>query len=207
MINEWRNQLHSGNFDDIAPHLPQGAFSLIITDPPYSKEIAPYCFDLLAKHAPRLLCDGGSLVVIAPHYLLPLATHILGHTLKYRWIYCMDQENGPHPRMAMGIEVCWKPLLHYVKRAYPQGRGFIRDKFIVPEPQKDLHTWQQAEAMSDYFIEKLSDPGSVILDPFVGTGTTIISALKQNRKYVGVDIDPEMINKARKRIDEYANVQ
>jgi len=45
--------------------------------------------------------------------------------------------------------------------------------------------------------------GDIILDPFMGSGSTAIAALKSDRKYVGYDIDPEYIKLAEERIAPY----
>lgn len=191
-----------GDFAMVAQELAPGSIDLIYTDPPYPRKLAVPCFELLAEHAPRLLRDGGSLVVITPHYLLEEAMAIMRGALKYRWIYDMDQEDGPHPRMAMGVEVCWKPMLHYVKRAFPQGRGFLHDKVKIPGPEKGLHEWQQAEAWGDYYIPKLTDPGDVVLDPFCGPGTVPVLCQRTGRKFIGVEMDPEIYQHAMERINQ-----
>ena len=49
-------------------------------------------------------------------------------------------------------------------------------------------------------IKLYSFVGDVVLDPFVGSGTTLIAAHKLNRKSVGYDVNPEYINLANKRI-------
>ncbi|MFH1613037.1 MAG: DNA methyltransferase, partial [bacterium] len=43
----------------------------------------------------------------------------------------------------------------------------------------------------------------IILDPFMGSGTTAIAALKSDRKYVGYDISQEYIDLAEKRIKPF----
>jgi len=43
-------------------------------------------------------------------------------------------------------------------------------------------------------------PNGVILDPFVGSGTTAVAALTNNRNYIGIDLNPEYCELARKRI-------
>lgn len=43
----------------------------------------------------------------------------------------------------------------------------------------------------------------IILDPFIGSGSTAIAALKSNRKYIGYDVDPEYIKIAKKRIEPF----
>lgn len=45
--------------------------------------------------------------------------------------------------------------------------------------------------------------GDIVLDPFMGSGSTAIAALKSDRKYVGYDIDPEYIKIAEERIEPY----
>jgi len=42
--------------------------------------------------------------------------------------------------------------------------------------------------MLDRILEMSSEEGDIILDPFCGCGTTIASAKKLNRKFIGVDI-------------------
>ncbi len=41
-----------------------------------------------------------------------------------------------------------------------------------------------------WFIEGLTEPGDVVLDPFLGSGTTIVEAMRLNRQAMGIDIDP-----------------
>lgn len=43
--------------------------------------------------------------------------------------------------------------------------------------------------------------GGIVLDPFVGSGTTCIVALKQNKRFIGIDINEKYIDIAKKRID------
>ena len=47
-----------------------------------------------------------------------------------------------------------------------------------------------------------SNLGDIVLDPFVGSGTTAIEAMKEKRHYIGFDISEEYCQMARKRIEE-----
>jgi len=179
-----------GDARDVMAALGPGSIDLIYTDPPYPRADAVPCFEILAELSKTVLVDGGSLVTIAPHYLLEWVVLTMGRSgLKYRWMYVMNQTAGPHPRMAMGIEVLYKPMLHYVKRAYPSGRGFLRDMVDIPAKEKGLHKWQQPEAWAEYYIEKLCPPGGTVLDPFAGVGTAGVVAKKLGRKSIMIDSD------------------
>lgn len=49
-------------------------------------------------------------------------------------------------------------------------------------------------------IKLLSGPNDIILDPFVGSGTTAVAAKELNRRYIGIDINEEYCNYARERL-------
>lgn len=54
-------------------------------------------------------------------------------------------------------------------------------------------------------IQLYSFKGDIILDPFMGSGTTAVSALKSDRKYIGYDVSQEYIELAERRINQYKN--
>jgi site-specific DNA-methyltransferase (adenine-specific) len=46
-----------------------------------------------------------------------------------------------------------------------------------------------------------SRPGDIVLDPFMGTGTSALAAKINGRKYIGYDIDPKYVELANKRVN------
>jgi DNA modification methylase len=46
-------------------------------------------------------------------------------------------------------------------------------------------------------------PNGIVLDPFIGSGTTGIAALMNGRNYIGIDLNPEYCRLARERIDKF----
>jgi len=52
-------------------------------------------------------------------------------------------------------------------------------------------------------IQLYTFTGDVILDPFMGSGSTAIAALKSDRKFIGYDIDPDYVKLAEERIAAY----
>jgi site-specific DNA-methyltransferase (adenine-specific) len=54
-------------------------------------------------------------------------------------------------------------------------------------------------------VERFTDRGSVVLDPFLGGGTTGVVCVAKQRTFVGIEIDKEVAEKASKRISEVAN--
>ncbi len=64
-----------------------------------------------------------------------------------------------------------------------------------------LHPTQKPEALLWRILTATSKPGDVVLDPFLGTGTTAAVAKRLGRHFVGVERDRDYAAHARKRID------
>ena len=63
-----------------------------------------------------------------------------------------------------------------------------------------FHGCQMPEALLMRIVMASSNPGEIVLDPFVGSGTTAVAAAKLGRKYVGIDISKDYAQHTRKRL-------
>tara|TARA_R110002020_G_scaffold214949_3_gene422113 strand:- start:1193 stop:1855 length:663 start_codon:yes stop_codon:yes gene_type:complete len=54
--------------------------------------------------------------------------------------------------------------------------------------------------ISDYFIENFTKENEIVLDPFMGSGTTGLSCVKYNRQFIGIELVPEYYEGAKERI-------
>lgn len=66
--------------------------------------------------------------------------------------------------------------------------------------RRDLHPCQLPPHLLERLILMSTDPGDIVLDPFLGTGTTAIAAKTLGRRYIGIEIDPEYRKIARDKI-------
>lgn len=53
-------------------------------------------------------------------------------------------------------------------------------------------------------IQSWTNPGDIVLDPFMGSGTTGIAALWEGRKFIGIELDPEYFKLSRERVESAA---
>jgi site-specific DNA-methyltransferase (adenine-specific) len=80
------------------------------------------------------------------------------------------------------------------KRAQSKGRipgdvwDFPRVCGTFKERNKAKHPCQMPEAILDRIVKVASDPGDVVLDPFAGSGTTLVVAKKLGRRFIGMEI-------------------
>jgi site-specific DNA-methyltransferase (adenine-specific) len=52
-----------------------------------------------------------------------------------------------------------------------------------------------------YFVRLITPPNGVVLDPFLGSGTTGVAAMLEGFRFVGVDMEKEYVDIAQKRIE------
>jgi len=63
--------------------------------------------------------------------------------------------------------------------------------FRIPNPKNKQHPTQKPIELFDIFIRNSSNEGDIVLDPFMGVGTTAMSCVRNNRKYIGCEIDED----------------
>lgn len=82
---------------------------------------------------------------------------------------------------------------------------YINNGYGFSTPDKEAHDHPAIfpESLAEDHILSWSNEGDIVLDPFSGSGTTCKMAYINNRKYLGIDINEEYNEIARKRIDKY----
>lgn len=61
----------------------------------------------------------------------------------------------------------------------------------VCEKRHGKHPTQKPLALMRHFIETLTHPGQTVLDPFAGSGSTLVAAMELGRESVGIELDPQ----------------
>ena len=71
---------------------------------------------------------------------------------------------------------------------------------------RGLHPTQKPVSLCEYFIKTYSNKGDIILDPFIGSGTTAVAAINTERKYIGFEKDDKYFEVAKNRLDKLTNI-
>lgn len=98
---------------------------------------------------------------------------------------------------------------NYDKDGNVIGNGFANKKSVWTVPTKPYKEAHFATFPQDLIIDciKAGCPvGGIVLDPFMGAGTTAIVAKKLNRNYIGIELNPKYISIAEKRIEKELGV-
>lgn len=179
--------------------LPEQSIDLVLTDPPYTNEALPLFSDLGAFCA-RVLRPGRLLVCYAGKLALPEEIERLSEHLRYLWSGAVFQPGRHTAIRAHRIRAAYRQVLFFSAGPY-EPRGWLQDTVLsTTVPSKDLHPWQQALEPFSKLVETCSSRGEVVCDPFLGSGTTGIAAVRAGRQFIGCDIDPRAVATAIKRL-------
>jgi site-specific DNA-methyltransferase (adenine-specific) len=70
---------------------------------------------------------------------------------------------------------------------------------VAAEKEFGAHPTQKPLALLERIIQAASDPGDLVVDPFVGSGTTAVAATKHGRRFIGIDTEEKFLDLAKKR--------
>jgi hypothetical protein len=167
----------------------------IITDPPYPREFLDL-YSELARLAKGCLAPTGILAVMCGQSYLPEVFDRMCEHLPYRWTMSYYTPGPFFPQWQRNILITWKPVLLF---GSCEGRRFL-DSIRSDTSDKRFHEWGQSESGMLDLVEKITQPGQLVCDPFLGGGTTGVACLALGRRFVGCDSDPQCVEKARQRL-------
>jgi len=73
---------------------------------------------------------------------------------------------------------------------------------IRHKTRRDEHPCQLPVHLLERLLLMSTDNGDIVLDPFIGTGTTAIAAKKLGRRFIGIDIDPRYVEITNKKLKQ-----
>ncbi len=176
------------------------SIDLIFTDPPYhDKHLEKYGW--LAAEAARVLKPGGFCLAMAGGTRLNQNMRLMEEHLTWFWnyeVFMQEVSTVIWPKRTIARN---KPII-----ALSKGPGMPRCNVLSGLAgggnDKRFHRWGQDVESARYFIDCFSKPGDIVLDPFVGGGTTLIAAELIGRKAVGFDVDWQAIQASKRRLEE-----
>ena len=105
-----------------------------------------------------------------------------------------------------------RQLKYNDKRANPKGKvpDDVWDFSRVCGTFKERVGWhpcQMPEALLDRIVRAASNPGDLVLDPFLGSGTTAVAAARLDRRFIGIDISETYVEGAVERLAQQQELE
>ena len=225
-------KLINGNCLDTLKNIPNESIDLIVTDPPYpttSRGNAGNSGGMLQKdinkkgrvfthnninckeYAPefyRLLKDGSHCYVMTNHInlidMLNTFTDVGFHFIKSLiW-------NKGNKIMGQYYMSQYEYILFFRK-----GKGkkinncgtsdilSISNKKTKDKDGKNIHDTEKPIELMEVLVNNSSQENELIIDPFMGVGSTGVACIKNNRNFIGIEIDENYFNIAKSRLEEF----
>lgn len=187
--------LYLGDCREIVPTL--GKVDAVVTDPPYgigfaaqptkwqrrAGRTAEKWDDNVVADLPAILAAGSSQIVWGGNYY--------GLPPSRGWL-CWHKPDAP-PSMA-SLELAWMNI--------DRNARHISVSIGATNAERVGHPTQKPIAVMVWSIQQLPPPSALILDPFMGSGTTGVAAVRLGRKFIGIEIEPKYFDIACRRISE-----
>ena len=183
--------LYNADCLDVLPTLEAGSIDAVITDPPYEVDYADW--DVFNGQWLEAARQAAKVVAFTPGIV---------NVCRYpppTWILCWAKPGSTRRNITGGFNH-WEPVLMYGKR-----RVWVDYKNlpVISNIHKGKidHPCPKPVKLAEWLVEILSDPGDVILDPFMGSGTTGVACLNTGRRFIGIELDPGYFDIARQRLE------
>ena len=179
-----------GDCLDIMPDLD--AVDCVVTDPPYGLNFQSAHWD---ARIPDWLDEA---MRVAPIIAFPTEVMSLWRYPEPDWVCCWYREaSNSHSRL--GGFCHWSPVLiygeprfpvdsiklHAIQHAYPKGFG---------------HPCPKPVALMEWLLRNCCPPGGTVLDPFLGSGTTLVAAKKLGMNGIGIEREEAYCRMAEERL-------
>ena len=194
--------LYCGDCIDVMKQFDDKSFDLCLTDPPYgigydyesyndSRENTVMLIEQMIMQAKRIAERTAMFIDAGSMFDMP----------RPDWTLCWFSPSRPN-RSPFGFST-WTPILFYGKDKRFNG-GQKPDGFMttsLTNAPKSIHTCPKPLEPVNWLLHRYTDENQLVVDPFGGTGTTAISCIKYNRKYVIIEKEEKYCEIAAKRID------
>lgn len=221
-------QLYLGNAIDLFQQIKDNSIDCIITDPPYEtisggaqeNEYVNRPTGILAKNDGKIFAHNDISIsrwITECYRVLKDSTHI------YIMTNLLNLEEYMLEIRKAGFEI--HNLLIWEKNNATPNRWYMKNcEYIIfarkgaAKPINDcgtktvlqvknvkdrLHPTEKPLELLEIFIKNSSNPGDIILDPFGGSMSTALAAIKTGRKAISFEIDEEYYNLGKERLDNF----
>lgn len=196
------NKIYCGDCLDLMREMPDKSVDLVLTDPPYGiGEDGGHCRTRGSDHmnGPKMGWDDAPPIKEYFDEILRVSQNqiIFGGNyftdklpVSRGWIYWQKDMGGD---FADG-ELAWTSFDRVLKQFKKRSETFNR-----------VHPTQKPLKLMEWCLQRYSEPGMSVLDPFLGSGTTAVACKKLGRNYIGIEKEPAYIEIALKRLEKVNN--
>jgi len=209
--------IYCGDCLEILPLLPENSVDLVVTDPPYSfpiNQFRPkarinqrgfgdfssyqYFFGGFIDNINRIIKPDGDIVIFCDETFYAVLFPILYSNFYANKLVIWDKQK-------IGMGGIWRRSFELFIHSYllPKAEKSGDPDIIKCSPvnSKDKkHNSQKPVDLITRIIAKLKQSPAIILDPFFGSGSTLVAAKELAQPFIGIEIEPKYCEIAKQRL-------
>ena len=207
MEREWVSdcgtvRLICGDCLEVLPTLEAGSVDAVVTDPPYGIGAAKMSLGSSAASRLEKLEWDSETPDLSSIIALNLPSIIWGGNYfplpPSRCFLVWDKGPSFRDRSFAEVEQAWCSF-------DAVARIFTRNPLACGDYDGKQHPTQKPTALMIWCLSKLPGQSVVILDPFMGSGTTGVACVRTGRKFIGIEKEPHYFEIAKRRISDELN--
>jgi len=212
--------LHNGDCLDYLPSIQSKSVRLIVTDPPYGikfnkgykENVLPITgddgfsvmvfMDDMLREWQRILMDDGAIYVFTRFDVMPYWWLKLKNYFDMKNCIVWNKGGGSPGDLEGNYAFTHEMVLFGSTSQHKLNGKRIGNVWDFPRERIEFHETQKLTTIISRMIEKSSNVGDLVFDPFMGSGTTGVSAIQNGRRFIGIEINKGYCEIAEKRLSE-----
>ena len=193
--------IYLGDARELVQYIPDHSIDLIFTDPPYVRDSID-SYGWLAQEASRILAPNGFLMAYVGNYWKDEAMVQMREHMAYFWDYTIIHGKAQPLQRNRNTRSTTKSILCYrLPGSTSLPNVEVKSAYQGSSASKEYHPWGQPVDEATYYIRCFSEPDDLVLDPFIGGGTTAVACEQSNRSWLGFEMDPRHARVAQNRVE------
>ena len=209
-------KLIQGDCLEVMKGIEDGSVDMILTDIPYGEVNRPsnglrgldkskadiVTFDLSDfLSACSRVCRGSIYIFCGTEQVSDIRKFLVSSKFSTR--LCVWEKTNPSPMNGQHIWLSGIECCVYGKRPNAVFNEHCKNTvWRFPNGRNKQHPTEKPLNLFKYLLQASSNEKSVVLDPCMGSGTTGVACVNLNRDFIGIELDKDYFNIAKKRIEE-----
>lgn len=209
-------ELHNGDCLEIMNKLKNKSVDILFTSPPYNRKrndkYANYSDTMPDYYGFLVDFTDKALSITRKWCFINIQTNYYNRAEVYKYIgkyadkiqnIIVWEKTNPLPASGNNITNAVEFFLVLGNKPLKSNTTYTKNhiRTSVNSQMTKTHKAVMKQEVADWFIEKFTKEDDVILDTFMGLGTTGIASKKLNRNFIGIEISKEYFDIAKERID------
>ena len=214
-------ELWHGDCLELMKNIPDGSVDLVLTDPPYGIDFQSNFrknkFNKIENdiavnaefldECKRVLKDTGAFYCFTRWDVYPSWIEQIRKRFKVKNCIVWFKRGGGLGDLKKGYIYNHEFIIYCAEKNHRLNGKRRNDvfEFAKDAPSTYVHPTQKPISLLKEIIERSSNDGGVVLDCFMGSGSTGVACVNTNRNFIGIELDEGYFNIAKKRIEEAVN--